>query len=216
MILNYKAKLDHYNAWLMDPTRELTSIYPGFDKSNEINELGTHTSRTDIKPNKIKELADRNKPVACSTGAPTMYTSVENTHITSQGNSMKKETNLQRATDLVRIGLDAGVRKGDMIQSIQDALNVTRANAFVYFTKATKALGTKITVDRDQQKQDQADANAMGVRVGTALPRKARKVNPVTETSPAKAAAKIAEIDAVIAGLRQSGAVVSPFAGLGQ
>lgn len=129
---------------------------------------------------------------------------------------MKKETNLQRATDLVRIGLDAGVRKGDMIQSIQDALNVTRANAFVYFTKATKALGTKITVDRDQQKQDQADANAMGVRVGTALPRKARKVNPVTETSPAKAAAKIAEIDAVIAGLRQSGAVVSPFAGLGQ
>ena len=82
MILNYKAKLDHYNAWLMDPTRELTAIYPGFDKSNEINELDTHTSRTDIKPKKIKELAVRNRPVALSTGASTMDTSVENTHMT--------------------------------------------------------------------------------------------------------------------------------------
>ena len=229
-------KLEHYNNWLMDPTRELTAVYPGFpgealenpalsNSSNVINELAvvegsneesenTQARRKVKRSKKINELAGSNKRVALSTGAFTMDTSVETTH--TQGNDMKKETNLSRATDLVRIGIDAGVRKGDMIQSIQDLLNVTRSNAFVYFTKACKALGTKITVDRDQQKQDQADANALGCRVGTALPRKSRKVNPITETSPEKAAAKIAEIDRVIAGLRQSGATVSPFSGLGQ
>ena len=98
-----KQKLEHYNQWLMDPKRELTAIYPGYEEPsgytgealgspglskdlNEINDLGTGADRKVKKPNRIKELRSAQKPVALSTGAPTIDTSVKTSH--TQGNNM--------------------------------------------------------------------------------------------------------------------------------
>jgi biotin operon repressor len=104
---------------------------------------------------------------------------------------MAKTTNLQIATEIVRAAKD----KAQALEGIQNKLSVSRANAFVYYTKASKAIGGVTTTTK-------------------AATIKAVK-NAVTETSSAKAAAKVAEIDKVIEGLKKSGTkVASPFAGL--
>ena len=111
---------------------------------------------------------------------------------------MAKVTNLSRAIEIVKAL--PGAPRSHLLDKLVEELSITRSNAFVYLTKATKALGTEAAPKAEKAER---------------APAKARKVNPVTETSPEKAKAKIAEIDKVIAGLKASGATVSPFAGLG-
>ena len=94
---------------------------------------------------------------------------------------------LNIAIEIVKANSD----KKTAIEAIMEELSVTKANAFVYWTKAAKATGTEAPKRVAKEKV-------------------ARKFNPVTETTPEKAAVKIAEIDAVIASLRTAGAV-SPF-----
>ena len=213
-----KQKLEHYNQWLMDPRRELTAIYPGYPaeysgealgapvlskEPNEINELHTGADRKVKKPKKIKELRSAEKPVAISTGAPTIDVSVKTSH-TSQGNNMTKVTNLSRCTAI--FNEFPGAPRSVLLTKFMEELSITRSNAFVYLSKVEKAVGEK------------RSSNLMEGKTEESMKRKApvaRKVNPVTELSADKAAKKIAEIDAVIAGLRQSGATVSPFSGLG-
>jgi hypothetical protein len=210
-----KQKLEHYNQWLMDPRRELTAIYPGFPgealgapglskKPNEINGLHTGADRKVKKPNRIKELRSVQKPVALSTGAPTIDTSVETTH-TSQGNNMTKVTNLSRCTAI--FNEFPGAPRSVLLTKFMEELGITRSNAFVYLSKVEKAMGEKRSSNLMEGKTEESMKRKAPVR--------ARKVNPITELSADKAAKKIAEIDAVIAGLRQSGATVSPFSGLG-
>lgn len=187
-----QRRLDHYNQWLMDPKRPLDSRYPGYPQD-------TGAKRKDKKSNEINELAGRNKPVASKRVAPIMDVSVEKTH-TERTSQMSKVTNLSRATEIVK----AAASKAEALDKIVAELGVKRANAFVYFTKASKALGT--VAAPKVEKAAKAEKAVKPARKG---------VNPVTETSPEKAAKKVAEIDAVIAGLRKSGATVSPFAGLG-
>lgn len=104
---------------------------------------------------------------------------------------MSKVTKLSQATEIVK----KAKTKQEALADIQNALGVSKSNAFVYFTKASKILG-------------QAPVKAPKAE-------KVAKANKVTETSPAKAAVKVAEVDAVIAKLKASGATVaSPFAGL--
>lgn len=204
-----KQKLEHYNQWLMDPTRELTAIYPGYEEpsgyeeSNEINDLGTGADRKVKNPKRIKELRSAQKPVALSTGAPTMDVSVETTH-TSQGNNMTKVTNLSRCTAI--FNEYPGAPRSVLLTKFMEELGITRSNAFVYLSKVEKAVGEKRSSRLMEGKTEESMKRKAPV---------ARKVNPVTELSADKAAKKIAEIDAVIAGLRQSGATVSPFSGLG-
>lgn len=92
-------------------------------------------------------------------------------------------TKLATATKIVEAAIAAGETKNVILDKIVAELKVTRSNAFVYYTKATKATGVKA------EKAPKAE-------------KKVVKANPVTETSPAKAKAKIAEIDNVIAGLK--------------
>jgi len=201
-------RLDHYNKWLMDPKREFTSIYPGYpgDKNDSYSEpvksietVQDAPVSTQKKSKKINKLAPRNKPVDLDSGASIMDVSVEKTH-TERISQMAKVTNLSRATEIVK----ASASKAEALDKIVAELGVKRANAFVYFTKASKALGT--VAAPKVEKAAKAEKAVKPARKG---------VNPVTETSPEKAAKKVAEIDAVIAGLRKSGATVSPFAGLG-
>lgn len=96
---------------------------------------------------------------------------------------------LATATEIVKNAIEARETKNAVLDKLVAELSITRSNAFVYYTKATKALGLTIS-------------NGMSNKVTKAEKVAKAKVNPVTETSPAKAAAKIAEIDNVIAGLK--------------
>ena len=125
---------------------------------------------------------------------------------------MTKVTNLSKATDLVKRNTEARIPKAQILDMLVGELNVSRSNAFVYFTKATKALGITITKGEgkakakpknDEQKVDEFFANA--------AKKVAAKKASVTELSPAKKAKKVAVIDKVIADLKPQ----SPFAALG-
>lgn len=185
-------RLDHYNAWLLDHSREFGVPYAGFP-GDSVVPLQDVPVLSVKNTNKINKLASRKVTVDAHPKVS------HNTHmLNKKGNEMAKVTNLSKATEIVKAAIDSRTPKAEILNLLVSELSVTRSNAFVYFTKATKALNVSITVDR-----------------GAVKAPKAVKVNKVTETSPEKARAKVAEIDAVIANLRKSGASVSPFAALG-
>ena len=185
-------RLDHYNAWLMDHSREFGVPYTGFP-GDSVVPLQDAPVLSVKKANKINKLADRKVTVDVP-----LKVSHNTDMLNKKGNEMTKVTNLSKATDIVKAAIDCRTPKAEILNLLVSELSVTRSNAFVYFTKATKALNVSITVDK-----------------GAVKAPKAVKVNKITETSPEKARAKVAEIDAVIANLRKSGASVSPFAALG-
>lgn len=107
---------------------------------------------------------------------------------------MTKVTNLSKAIEIVKTNVDARMPKAQILELLVTELGVSRSNAFVYFTKASKASGFSITVDKAAVKKVKES---------------------IQGTSVAKKATKVAEIDAVIANLKKSGAkVASPFAAL--
>lgn len=111
----------------------------------------------------------------------------------------KQMSKLSIATDIVK----NSASKQEAMTKIMETLGVTKSNAYVYFTKATKALGG------DQAPKAEKPVKEKAVKVQKT---ETKKTNPITGTTPAKAKAKLAEIDAVIAGLKASGAqVASPF-----
>ena len=127
---------------------------------------------------------------------------------------MTKVTNLSKATEMVKNGTEGRMTKADIINHIMAELNVSKANAFVYFTKATKALGISITKGEGKvkapkaKKTDQEVADEFFAKAEAKMKAKASKV---TELSPAKKAKKVKAIDAVIAEMKPQ----SPFAALG-
>ena len=104
---------------------------------------------------------------------------------------MTKETNLSIATRLVASTPD----KALALSEIMAVLGVTRSNAFVYYTKATKGVAKPA--------------------VGVAKAEKASKPakESIQGTSDARKAQKLKEIDAFLASA--SSAKGNPFAALG-
>lgn len=110
---------------------------------------------------------------------------------------MTKVTNLETAVSIVRNTPD----KALALSELMNILGVSRSNAFVYHTKASKILFS---------------ANNLDEIMGKVSPQYKKVTASVQGTSATKKAGKVAEIDAVIANLRKSGATVaSPFAALG-
>ena len=107
---------------------------------------------------------------------------------------MTKVTNLSKAIEIVKTNVDARIPKAEILAILVKELGVSRSNAFVYFTKATKAQGFTVTVDKAAKAQ------------------KVSKTN-VSMSSATKKAAKLAEIDAFLASNKS--AVGNPFAALG-
>ncbi len=125
---------------------------------------------------------------------------------------MTKVTNLSKATDLVKRHTEARIPKAEILNMLMGELNVTRSNAFVYFTKASKALGFTVTKGESKAKKvAKTDEQKADEFFKDAAAKLAKKRATVTELSPAKKAKKVAAIDAVIADLKPQ----SPFAALG-
>lgn len=193
-----QRRLDHYNEWLLDPRREFGTSYPGYpDKNDSYSEPQESVETVRSAPvskvkksNKINKLQRRAVTVALGPKV-----SHNNGMLNEKGNKVAKVTNLSKATEIVK----ASASKAEALEKIVAELAVSRSNAFVYFTKASKALGTVATPKAEKAAKAPAKAK-----------------NKVTELSPEKAASKVAEIDKVIAGLKASGVkVASPFAQLG-
>ena len=125
---------------------------------------------------------------------------------------MTKVTNLSKATDLVKRNTEARIPKAEILNMLMGELNVTRSNAFVYFTKASKALGISVTKGESKAKKvAKTDEQKADEFFKDAAAKLAKKRSTVTELSPAKKAKKVAVIDKVIADLKPQ----SPFAALG-
>ena len=125
---------------------------------------------------------------------------------------MTKVTNLSKATDLVKRNTEARIPKAEILNMLMGELNVSRSNAFVYFTKATKALGISVTKGESKAKAPRKTAEDKADEFfAKAAEKLAKKRTTVTELTPAKKAKKVAAIDAVIADLKPQ----SPFAALG-
>lgn len=122
---------------------------------------------------------------------------------------MKKVTNLSKATELVKRNVETGMPKSYILARLVEELGVTRSNAFVYFTKATKALDVTISVEKGATKAE-VKAASFFAKAEAKMAKKS-----ITELTATKRKSKVAEIDAVIDGLRKTNATVSPFAALG-
>ena len=106
---------------------------------------------------------------------------------------MTKITNLETAVGIVRNSTD----KATALADIQNILGVSRSNAFVYHTKASKILFSANNVDEI---------------MGKVSPQYKKVTETVQGTSATKKAAKLAEIDAFLSGA--SSAKGNPFAAL--
>ena len=107
---------------------------------------------------------------------------------------MTKVTNLETAVSIVRNTPD----KALALSEIMNILGVSRSNAFVYHTKASKILFS---------------ANNLDEIVGKVSPQYKKVSESVQGTSSTKKAQKLAEIDKFLAG--NASAKGNPFAALG-
>lgn len=106
---------------------------------------------------------------------------------------MTKVTNLETAVSIVRTSTD----KATALADIMNILGVSRSNAFVYHTKASKILFS---------------ANNLDEIVGKVSPLYKKVTESVQGTSSTKKAQKLAEIDKFLAG--NASAKGNPFAAL--
>ena len=106
---------------------------------------------------------------------------------------MTKVTNLETAVSIVRTSTD----KATALADIMNILGVSRSNAFVYHTKASKILFSANNVDEI---------------MGKVSPQYKKVTETVQGTSGTKKAQKLAEIDAFLA--NTTSAKGNPFAAL--
>ena len=107
---------------------------------------------------------------------------------------MAKVTNLETAVSIVRNTPDKAIA----LSEIMNILGVSRSNAFVYHTKASKILFSASNVDEV---------------MGKVSPQYKKVSESVQGTSATKKAQKLAEIDKFLAG--NASAKGNPFAALG-
>ena len=123
-------------------------------------------------------------------------------------------SNLQRATEMVKNGTEGRMTKADIINHIMAELNVSKANAFVYFTKATKALGITITKGEGKAKAAKVvDESVTVVKDGKKVSK--TKVKELGEDEVAAFFDKAKARMEAKAAKAQAAGKASPFAALG-
>lgn len=111
-------KLDHYNAWLMDPKRPFTEIYPGFPEEIEM-EAKQSRKRTERRP------------------ALPAHLVIPSKKIKRERPKKGEPTKQERAVELVKLNPE----KEKAIVVIMAELNMSKAGATTYFYNAKKVLG---------------------------------------------------------------------------
>lgn len=118
-----QRKLDHYNAWLMDPKRELGSgPYPGFPEDVKLK-AGRAILQAEVKAKAEAKAAKAAKPKA------------EKAPKAKRARKTEGPTKQERAVEIYkRLAGD----KAQVIQAIQTELEMSVAGATTYFYNAKK------------------------------------------------------------------------------
>ena len=115
-----QRKLDHYNKWLLDPSRPLDQRYPGFPEDVKLA-AGRQVLKTEIETKRVAKAAK-----AVAKKAPAVK------RVRSAGGPTKAD----RAVELYK--QLAGI-KADVIAALQSELGMSVAGATTYFYNAKKA-----------------------------------------------------------------------------
>ena len=109
------AKLAHYNQWLLDPTREFGTVYPGFPESTK-------------RKIRVPEVVATVKPAAAA-------------KVVKKARAQKGGTNRERVAQLVQgMPFNTKADKERMVAKIIELLGVTRSNAAVYAYNAIRSM----------------------------------------------------------------------------
>jgi hypothetical protein len=112
------ARLAHYNAWLLDPDRELGTLYPGFPE----------VVKTKVR---VPKVVDTVKPAATTKVAK----------VAKKTRAPKGGTNRERVAQLVQgMPFSTKADKEQMVVKIIELLGVTRSNASVYAYNAIRSM----------------------------------------------------------------------------
>lgn len=76
--------------------------------------------------------------------------------LNKKGSKMSKVTNLSKATEIVKSM--EGQAKSVILEKLVQELSITRSNAFVYFTKASKILGGVVAVKGEKKVKSESSA----------------------------------------------------------
>lgn len=113
------ARLAHYNAWLLDPNREMGTTYPGYPAD--------------------QEGADKVKRVRKIAADVVVNEMAKKTRAASTKKSTGKVTNRERVAALIRdLPYNTKAEKELVIGKIVDLLGVTKSNAAVYAYNAKR------------------------------------------------------------------------------
>lgn len=116
-----QARLDHYNKWLINPKREMGTVYPGYplDKKSKVK---AKTPTVKGKPRmSVDKVVDNGTVVMDTKKAP------------------RTGSKLSQALEIVKsTGKDD---KESCLQALVSALTITRGNASIYYAKSRDLLG---------------------------------------------------------------------------
>ena len=120
-----QKRLDHYNKWLLDPKREIGSVYPGYPE--------------DKKAPKSRKKGKMMEAVAVDTVVTKPTKAVKVAKAESSAKAPRDGSKLSKAVEVVKAtGKDD---KEACLVAIVNALAVTRGNASIYYAKSLALLG---------------------------------------------------------------------------
>ena len=118
----YTERLRHYNEWLMDDTRDVTSTYPGFPGDSKKEKTTVMVDKPEVAPINPKK-GSKNSMKIQNVGIKVARSTI------SKG--PKTGTKQAKAIEIVRkLGVD---QKAQAIDTIMHDLGMSKAGATTYF-----------------------------------------------------------------------------------
>ena len=118
----YTERLRHYNEWLMDDTRDVTSTYPGFPGDSKKEKTTVMVDKPEVAPINPKK-GSKNSMKIQNVGIKVARSTI------SKG--PKTGTKQAKAIEIVRkLGVE---QKAQAIDAIMSELSMSKAGATTYF-----------------------------------------------------------------------------------
>lgn len=116
-----QRKLDHYNKWLLDPAREMGTVYPGFPEELELIQSAQKRAKRIAK-----DVIVEAKATAKAKAAPKAKRA-------RRGDGPTKQ---ERAVELYKANI--GLSKDNMIEVLRTELQMSLAGATTYYYNAKR------------------------------------------------------------------------------
>jgi hypothetical protein len=121
----YTERLRHYNEWLMDDTRDVTSTYPGFPGDSKKEKTTVMVDKPEVAPINPKKGSKNSMKIQ------NVSMKVASTQVMKRPKASTKQANA--ITIVQNVGID---KKHDAIAKIMADLGMSKAGATTYFHNA--------------------------------------------------------------------------------